>query len=48
MRAGTDPVCNNVGNSILSCFPQAGSNLVEGVWSKMIWNNNYPTFIGSV
>ncbi|PLW36631.1 hypothetical protein PCANC_18281 [Puccinia coronata f. sp. avenae] len=41
------PSCTAVSNAILSCFPESHTVLVQHTWSKFIWNNNYPTFIGS-
>ncbi|KAA1133749.1 hypothetical protein PGTUg99_009186 [Puccinia graminis f. sp. tritici] len=41
------PSCTAVSNAILSCFPESHTVLVQHNWSKFIWNNNYPTFIGS-
>lgn len=32
-----DPTCTQVGNAVLSCYPQANSRLVQNVWSKFIW-----------
>ncbi|CEQ41027.1 SPOSA6832_02711 [Sporobolomyces salmonicolor] len=46
MRA--DPSCNYVGNAILSCYPESNTTLVQNIYSKFIWNAQYPTFIGSV
>lgn len=41
------PRCTAVSNAILSCFPEPQTILLQHTWSKFIWNNNYPTFIGS-
>ncbi|KAI9611508.1 hypothetical protein H4Q26_008461 [Puccinia striiformis f. sp. tritici PST-130] len=41
------PGCTAVSNAILSCFPEPRTVLTQHTWSKFIWNNNYPTFIGS-
>ncbi|WAR55375.1 hypothetical protein PtB15_6B115 [Puccinia triticina] len=41
------PSCTAVSNAILSCFPEPHTLLVQHNWSKFIWNNNYPSFIGS-
>lgn len=41
------PPCDNVGNTALSCFPRANTTLVQGVYSRFIWNANYPTFIAA-
>ncbi|GAA5884301.1 hypothetical protein JCM6882_002219 [Rhodosporidiobolus microsporus] len=41
------PYCGNVGNDVLSCFPETNSTLVQGDYSKFIWNSRYPTFIGA-
>lgn len=41
-----DPSCSYVTNAVLSCFPLAGTNLVQNVWSKFIWNAQYPLFVG--
>ncbi|SCZ89963.1 BZ3500_MvSof-1268-A1-R1_Chr1-3g01693 [Microbotryum saponariae] len=39
--------CNYVDNSILTCYPQSNTTLVQSVWSKVIFNAQYPLFIGS-
>lgn len=39
------PSCDNVGNTRLSCFPLDNTTLVQGIYSRFIWNANYPTFI---
>ena len=39
------PSCDNVGNTLLSCFPQSNTTLTQAEWSKFIWNANYPTFV---
>lgn len=39
------PMCDNVGNTELSCFPEQNTTLVQDKWSKFIWNANYPSFI---
>ncbi|KAL8283942.1 hypothetical protein RQP46_005374 [Phenoliferia psychrophenolica] len=44
---GSHPDCNYVGNDILSCFPLSNTTLVEGVWSKFIWNAQLPSFVGA-
>jgi hypothetical protein len=31
----TDPPCDNVGNTMLSCFPQSNTTLVQDIWSKV-------------
>ncbi|GAA5877620.1 hypothetical protein JCM8547_007123 [Rhodosporidiobolus lusitaniae] len=41
------PSCSNVGNDVLSCYPETNSTLVQGDYSKFIWNSRYPTFIGA-
>lgn len=41
------PSCDNVGNTVLSCFPLGNTTLVQGVYSRFIWNANYPTFIAA-
>ncbi|CAH7671377.1 hypothetical protein BY996DRAFT_4581293 [Phakopsora pachyrhizi] len=41
------PTCTAVSNAVLSCFPQSNTSIVQHTWSKFIWNNNYPTFIGA-
>ncbi|GAA5840237.1 hypothetical protein JCM11251_005955 [Rhodosporidiobolus azoricus] len=41
------PYCGNVGNDVLSCFPETDTTLVQGDYSKFIWNSRYPTFIGA-
>lgn len=42
-----DPDCNYVGNNILSCFPESNTTLVQNIWSKFIWNAQYPVWIGA-
>ena len=39
------PSCDNVGNTLLSCFPLANTTITQSTWSKFIWNANYPTFV---
>lgn len=39
------PACDNIGNLMLSCFPQSGTALTQDIWSKFIWNSNYPSFV---
>ncbi|GAA5902307.1 uncharacterized protein JCM6883_001362 [Sporobolomyces salmoneus] len=41
------PSCNYVGNGILSCYPESNTTIVEGTYSKFIWNAQFPTFIGA-
>ncbi|KAK4046455.1 hypothetical protein OIV83_006047 [Microbotryomycetes sp. JL201] len=41
------PDCNFVGNGVLSCFPTSDTILIDDVWSKFIWNAQFPTFIGA-
>ncbi|KAJ9097297.1 hypothetical protein QFC21_004966 [Naganishia friedmannii] len=41
------PSCDNVGNTVLSCFPLDNTTLVQGTYSRFIWNANYPTFIAA-
>ncbi|KAM0790537.1 hypothetical protein ACM66B_003406 [Microbotryomycetes sp. NB124-2] len=41
------PDCNFVGNGVLSCYPTSDTVLVDDVWSKFIWNAQFPTFIGA-
>jgi hypothetical protein len=43
----TDPSCNYVGNGILSCYPESNTTIVQGNYSKFIWNAQFPTFIVS-
>ena len=31
----SDPECDNVGNTTLSCFPQSNTTLVQDIWSKV-------------
>lgn len=33
-----------VGNQDLSCYPTAGTTIVQNNWSRFIWNANYPLF----
>ncbi|SJX64789.1 uncharacterized protein SRS1_15212 [Sporisorium reilianum f. sp. reilianum] len=33
-----------VGNEDLSCYPTAGTTIVQNNWSRFIWNANYPLF----
>jgi hypothetical protein len=39
------PPCDNVGNTLLSCFPLSNTTISQSMWSKFIWNANYPTFV---
>lgn len=41
------PSCDNVGNTVLSCFPMSNTTLTQGIYSRFIWNANYPTFIAA-
>ncbi|GAA5969168.1 hypothetical protein JCM3765_005744 [Sporobolomyces pararoseus] len=41
------PSCNYVGNGILSCYPESNTTIVQGEYSKFIWNAQFPTFIGA-
>ncbi|GAA6006687.1 hypothetical protein JCM11491_003145 [Sporobolomyces phaffii] len=41
------PSCNFVGNGVLSCYPESNTTIVQGDYSKFIWNAQYPTFIGA-
>ncbi|GAA5974625.1 hypothetical protein JCM11641_007029 [Rhodosporidiobolus odoratus] len=41
------PSCSNVGNGVLSCFPETNTTLTQGEYSKFIWNSRFPTFIGA-
>ncbi|KAJ9119663.1 hypothetical protein QFC22_003373 [Naganishia vaughanmartiniae] len=41
------PPCDNVGNTVLSCFPLDNTTLTQGTYSRFIWNANYPTFIAA-
>lgn len=41
------PSCDNVGNTLLSCFPLENTTLIQGIYSRFIWNANYPTFIAA-
>ncbi|GHJ86587.1 hypothetical protein NliqN6_2989 [Naganishia liquefaciens] len=41
------PSCDNVGNTVLSCFPTTNTTLTQGIYSRFIWNANYPTFIAA-
>jgi hypothetical protein len=41
------PSCDNVGNTVLSCFPLDNTTLTQGIYSRFIWNANYPTFIAA-
>ncbi|GAA5943637.1 uncharacterized protein JCM15063_002990 [Sporobolomyces koalae] len=45
--AGGYPACNDVGNDVLSCWPETGTTIVQGTYSKYIWNSRFPTFIGA-
>ncbi|KAN0064332.1 hypothetical protein ACQY0O_002527 [Thecaphora frezii] len=33
-----------VGNEDLSCYPTAGTQIVQNHWARFIWNANYPSF----
>ncbi|CAE6449148.1 hypothetical protein ACGC1H_005683 [Rhizoctonia solani] len=38
--------CGNVGNDILSCFPTDNTTVVQGGWTRFVWNYRYPEYIG--
>lgn len=44
----SDPSCLNQPNYILSCYPTSSTILTQDIWSKFIFNSQFPTFIGSV
>ncbi|GAA6017372.1 hypothetical protein JCM10207_005612 [Rhodosporidiobolus poonsookiae] len=41
------PDCSYVDNSVLSCYPETNTTLVQDEYSLFIWNSRYPTFIGA-
>lgn len=41
-----DPSCLNQPNYVLSCFPTPSTTLVQNIWSKFVFNSQFPTFIG--
>lgn len=43
----TDPSCLNQPNYVLSCFPDSNTTLIQGTWSKFVFNSRFPTFIGA-
>ncbi|KAG9120612.1 hypothetical protein FRC07_003827 [Ceratobasidium sp. 392] len=40
------PTCGDVGNDILSCYPTSNTTVVQGSWSRFVWNYRYPEYIG--
>ncbi|KAF8690245.1 hypothetical protein RHS03_08972, partial [Rhizoctonia solani] len=38
--------CGNVGNDVLSCYPTEGMTVVQGSWTRFVWNSRYPEYIG--
>ncbi|EUC63200.1 transmembrane protein, putative [Rhizoctonia solani AG-3 Rhs1AP] len=38
--------CGNVGNDILSCYPTDNTTVVQGGWTRFVWNYRYPEYIG--
>lgn len=36
------PECDNVSNSVVTCYPDADTSLTSGDYSKLIWNPNLP------
>ncbi|QRV77338.1 transmembrane protein [Ceratobasidium sp. AG-Ba] len=42
------PSCGDVGNDILSCYPTANTTVVQGGWTRYVWNYRYPEYIGYV
>lgn len=39
------PSCDNVGNTLVSCFPLSNTTITQSTWSKFIYNSNYPSFV---
>ncbi|KAG8692818.1 hypothetical protein FRC08_009518, partial [Ceratobasidium sp. 394] len=42
------PTCGDVGNDILSCYPTDNTTVVQGGWTRYVWNYRYPEYIGYV
>ncbi|KAG8739394.1 hypothetical protein FRC10_005660 [Ceratobasidium sp. 414] len=42
------PGCGDVGNDILSCYPIGNTTVVQGGWTRYVWNYRYPEYIGYV
>ncbi|KAB5590677.1 hypothetical protein CTheo_5873 [Ceratobasidium theobromae] len=40
------PTCDDVGNNILSCYPTSNVTVVQGEWTRFVWNHRYPEYIG--
>ncbi|KDN33621.1 hypothetical protein RSAG8_13285, partial [Rhizoctonia solani AG-8 WAC10335] len=38
--------CGNVGNDVLSCYPTDNTTVVQGGWTRFVWNYRYPEYIG--
>ncbi|TIC43166.1 hypothetical protein E3Q08_02497 [Wallemia mellicola] len=41
------PECDNVSNSVVTCYPDADTSIRSGDYSKLIWNPNLPQFTES-
>jgi hypothetical protein len=37
--SAADPDCSNVGNDVLTCYPNGTTTLVQDEWSKVIFNS---------
>ncbi|KAF8598481.1 hypothetical protein BDV93DRAFT_561302 [Ceratobasidium sp. AG-I] len=42
------PSCGDVGNDVLSCYPTDNTTVVQGEWTRYVWNYRYPEYIGYV
>ncbi|KAG8728116.1 hypothetical protein FRC11_011776 [Ceratobasidium sp. 423] len=38
--------CGNVGNDVLSCYPTSDTTVVQGGWTRFVWNYRYPEYVG--
>ncbi|KAJ1303101.1 hypothetical protein OPQ81_011302 [Rhizoctonia solani] len=38
--------CGNVGNDVLSCYPTEDTTVVQGGWTRFVWNYRYPEYVG--
>ncbi|KAH7337225.1 hypothetical protein B0J17DRAFT_719132 [Rhizoctonia solani] len=38
--------CGNVGNDVLSCYPTDNTTVVQGGYTRFVWNYRYPEYIG--
>ncbi|KAG8904609.1 hypothetical protein FRB99_001482 [Tulasnella sp. 403] len=40
------PSCDEEGNNVLSCYPSSNTTVLQGEWTKFVWNARIPDFIG--